>query len=198
MQKLFSHVFEQYNLLQHPFYLAWNEGKLTREQMAVYAGEYGSFIQLISEGWNTAGESEIAKEEEEHFVLWKDFATSLQTKTMGATINQVGDLVAASKKNFQSYAAALGALYAFEAQQPGTASSKLQGLKDHYSAWNADETYFNIHQSDFEEPALLEQKINSLSAEENFLAAEACKETCQLLWNALSGIMEHTHVECLN
>lgn len=198
MQTLFSNVFEQYNLLQHPFYLAWNEGKLTREQMAVYAGEYGSFIQLVSEGWNKVGESEIAKEEEEHFVLWKDFATSLQTKTMGATINQVGNLVTASRKNFQSYAAALGALYAFEAQQPGTASSKLQGLKDHYSAWNADETYFNIHQSDFEEPALLEQKINSLSAEENFLAAEACKETCQLLWNALSGIMEHTHVECLN
>jgi pyrroloquinoline-quinone synthase len=103
-----------------------------------------------------------------------------------------------TKKNFQFYAAALGALYAFEAQQPGTASSKLQGLRDHYSHWHADETYFNIHQSDFEEPALLEEKINFLSPEETLVATEACKETCQLLWNALSGIMDHTHIACLN
>ena len=61
MERLFAHVFEQYNLLQHPFYLAWNEGHLTKEQMAVYAGEYGSFIQLISEGWHAAGEQAIAQ-----------------------------------------------------------------------------------------------------------------------------------------
>jgi pyrroloquinoline-quinone synthase len=198
MQKLFSTVFEQYDLLQHPFYIAWNEGKLTKDQMSVYAGEYGSFIQLISEGWKTVGEHDISKEEEEHYQLWKLFAKSLDAKNMGATISNVTDLVSSAKKNFQSYAGALGALYAFEAQQPATASSKLKGLKDNYSNWNTDETYFHIHQSDFEEPALLEEKINSLSPEEKSVAIESCKETCQLLWNALSGIMDHTHAGCLN
>ncbi len=198
MQKLFSPVFEQYNLLKHPFYLAWNEGNLAKEQMAVYAGEYGSFIQLISEGWLAAGEQAIAKEEEEHYILWKRFAETLQTKNMGATIDKVSDLVNSVKNSFGSYAGALGALYAFEAQQPSTASSKLEGLKKHYNQWQADETYFTIHQSDFQEPALLEEKINSLSKEDKIIAALACEETCSLLWNALTGIMEHTGTQCLN
>ena len=198
MQRLFAPVFEQYNLLQHPFYLAWNQGKLAKEQMAVYAGEYGSFIQLISEGWQAAGEQAIAKEEEDHYILWKNFAGSLETKKMGATIKEVTELVTLVKNSFGSYASTLGALYAFEAQQPLTASSKLEGLKEHYSQWGADETYFTIHQADFEEPALLEEKINSLSKEERLVAALACEETCSLLWNALTGIMEETGVHCLN
>jgi len=198
MQRLFVPVFEQYNLLQHPFYLAWNEGKLTKEQMAVYAAEYGSFIQLISEGWQAAGEQAIAKEEEEHYLLWKNFAGSLETKNMGSTISQVNELVNSVGNSFGSYASALGALYAFEAQQPATASSKLEGLRKHYGSWHADETYFTIHQADFEEPALLEEKINSLSKEDKLVAALACEETCSLLWNALTGIMEHTGVRCLN
>ena len=198
MQTLFSPVFEQYDLLKHPFYLAWNEGRLTKEQLAVYAGEYGSFIQLISEGWQAAGEQAIAKEEEEHYELWKKFAVSLETKTSIATIKEVNALVNSVKNSFRSYAGTLGALYAFEAQQPGTASSKLDGLKKHYSQWAADETYFDIHQSDFEEPALIERKINSLSKEEKLVAALACEETCRLLWQALTGIVEQTGVHCLN
>jgi len=198
MQRLFASVFEQYNLLRHPFYLAWNEGKLTKEQMAIYAGEYGSFIQLISEGWQVAGEQAIAKEEEEHYELWKNFAESLQTENMGATISQVNELVDSVRSSFGSYASALGTLYAFEAQQPATASSKLEGLKKYYSQWQANETYFNIHQSDFEEPALLEEKINALSKEEKLVAALACEETCSRLWNALTGITEQTGVHCLN
>jgi pyrroloquinoline-quinone synthase len=198
MQGLFAHIFEQYNLLQHPFYLAWNEGHLTKEQMAVYAGEYGSFIQLISEGWHAAGEQAIAQEEEEHYVLWRNFSESLGTKNMGATISQVNELVRSVKNCFRSYAGALGALYAFEAQQPATASLKLEGIKRHYNNWQADGTYFTIHQADIEEPALLEKKINSLSKEEKLVAALACEETCNLLWDALTGIMERTGVHCLN
>jgi pyrroloquinoline-quinone synthase len=117
---------------------------------------------------------------------------------MGATIKEVNELVNSVKNNFSSYAGALGALYAFEAQQPATASSKLEGLKNHYNQWQADETYFTIHQADFEEPALLEEKINSLSKEEKLIAALACEETCSRLWKALTGIMEHTGVNCLN
>jgi pyrroloquinoline-quinone synthase len=198
MQRLFPPVFEQYNLLQHPFYLAWNGGRLTKEQMAVYATGYGSFIQLISKGWQAAGEQTIAKEEEEHYVLWKNFAESLGTKHRGANISQVNELVSSVKNCFGSYAGALGALYAFEAQQPATATSKLEGLKKHYSSWLADETYFTIHQADLEEPALLEEKINLLSKEEKLVAALACEKTCNLLWDALTGIMEHTGVHCLN
>jgi len=198
MQRLFPSVFEQYNLLNHPFYVAWNEGRLTREQMSVYASEYGRFIQLISEGWQAVGEAEIAKEEGEHHLLWKSFGSSLDANKSNTpnAVPEVDELVFSVKKSFQSHATALGALYAFEAQQPATASSKLQGLKDHYTAWRADETYFRVHESDFEEPALLEGKINSLSTEHHFAAARACSDTCRLLWNALTGVMNHADIAC--
>ena len=130
--------------------------------------------------------------------IWKNFAESLETKNIGATVKEVTGLVNSVKNSFRSYAGALGALYAFEAQQPATASSKLEGLKKHYSQWEADETYFTIHQADFEEPALLEEKINVLSKEEKLVAALACEETSSLLWSALTGIMEKSGVHCLN
>jgi len=152
--------------------------------------EYGAFIQQISEGWKRVGENEIAEEEQEHFVLWKKFADSLNAGEVEATVPQVSELVSSTNKHFQSYAGAIGALYAFEAQQPGTASSKLQGLKEHYSGWHADETYFTIHEHDFEEPALLEEKFNALSAKEKIMAQTAFENTCSRLWDALTGIMQ--------
>jgi pyrroloquinoline-quinone synthase len=190
MKKIASTAFDKFSLLEHPFYKSWNDGNLTKAQIAVYAQEYGAFIRLISDGWKRVGENEIAEEEQEHFVLWKKFANSLKAGEVEATVPQVSELVTSTNKYFQSYAGAIGALYAFEAQQPGTASSKLQGLKEHYSDWHADETYFTIHQADFAEPALLEEKFNALSAQEKIVAQTACEDTCSHLWDALTGIMQ--------
>jgi pyrroloquinoline-quinone synthase len=180
----------KHNLLQHPFYLAWNEGKLTRDQLALYAGEYGSFIKLISKGWQQTGEPAIAQEENEHYELWQKFAFGLGAKNISASLPSVQNLVETTEENYQTYAGALGALYAFEAQQPDTASSKLEGLKKHYSNWNADETYFKIHATDWEEPAMLEEKINALSDADKAIAHKACESVAQALWNALTGIMD--------
>jgi len=190
MIKKLSQSLEQYNLLQHPFYLAWNEGKLSRAQLALYAGEYGSFINLISKGWQQAGETAIAKEETEHFVIWQRFASSIGSQAIGDSLPAVKQLVSTSEANYQTYAGALGALYAFEAQQPGTTSSKLVGLRKHYGSWKADETYFEIHANDFDEPALLLDKINQLNETDLAAALAACESTCKALWDALSGIMD--------
>jgi pyrroloquinoline-quinone synthase len=194
MKKIAATSFDKFSLLKHPFYRAWNDGNLSQPQIAVYAQEYGAFIHLIGEGWQRVGENKIAEEEQEHYLLWKNFAQSLNAGRIKATVQQVNELVNSTKNCFQSYAGAIGALYAFEAQQPDTASSKLQGLRTHYSDWHADETYFTIHAEDFEEPALLEEKFNSLSAQEKIIAQTACEETCSHLWDALTGIMEHQEV----
>jgi pyrroloquinoline-quinone synthase len=190
MNNSFSETFKQYNLLQHPFYLAWNEGTLTRGQLALYAAEYGSFIKLISKGWQQTGEQEIAQEEIEHFELWQHFAGSIGSTSIAANLPSVKQLVSTTESNYTSYAGALGALYAFEAQQPATATSKLEGLRKHYSSWNADETYFKVHENDLHEPAMLEAKINMLNESDKAIAESACASTCKALWDALSGIME--------
>lgn len=190
MNNTFKDTLEQHSLLKHPFYLAWNEGTLTRDQLALYAGEYGSFIQLISKGWQQAGEEAIAQEEVEHYDLWQKFAVSLGTNLIAPNLPSVKNLVSETETHYKNYASALGALYAFEAQQPATAASKLEGLKKHYSNWNADETYFEIHATDFAEPAMLEEKINALNENDRAIAHEACASTTKALWNALSGIMD--------
>jgi len=190
MNNTFKQTLEQHSLLKHPFYLAWNEGTLTREQLALYAGEYGSFIQLISKGWEQAGEKAIAAEEVEHYDLWQKFAATLGTNNIAPTLASVKNLVSTTEAHYKNYASALGALYAFEAQQPATAASKLEGLKKHYSNWNADETYFEIHATDFVEPAMLEEKINALNEADRAIAQEACASTTKALWDALTGIMD--------
>ncbi len=190
MNNSFSETFKQYNLLQHPFYLAWNEGKLTQKQLALYAAEYGSFIKLISKGWLKAGEHEIAVEEMEHYELWQNFAGSIGSKSIAANLPSVKQLVTTTEYHYSTYPGALGALYAFEAQQPSTTTSKLDGLRKHYSHWKADEIYFTIHANDYEEPAMLEEKINGLNENDKAIALSACESTCKGLWDALSGIME--------
>jgi pyrroloquinoline-quinone synthase len=190
MNNTFSETLKQHNLLQHPFYLAWNEGKLTRGQLALYAGEYGSFISLISQGWEQTGEQAIAEEEIEHYALWKNFAVSVGADRIGANLASAKQLVSTTESCYSTYAGALGALYAFEAQQPATASSKLDGLRKHYSHWKADETYFKVHENDLAEPAMLEEKISLLSENDQAIAQSACASTCKALWDALTGIME--------
>lgn len=185
----FSEIFEQYNLLKHPFYLAWNEGRLTQQQLALYAGEYGCFIKLISKGWQQVNEERIAIEETEHFDLWQNFALSVGSESIAANLLSTKQLIKITEDNYTTYAGALGALYAFEKQQPSTAASKLEGLRKHYSNWNADETYFKVHEHDLYEPALLEEKINMLSEADKATATAACAASCKALWNALSGIM---------
>ena len=188
---IYPEIFKQYNLLDHPFYRAWNEGKLTRNQLSLYAQQYGSFIKLISEGWQHAKEEAIATEEQEHYELWQKFGNSINQPVNNYFLPAVEALTISTRQNYKTYAGALGALYAFEAQQPATATSKLQGLKEHYSNWNIDETYFNIHADDIEEPALLEAKMNTLSEEEKLAAHNACEATCDLLYNALTAIYHY-------
>jgi pyrroloquinoline-quinone synthase len=196
--KVCSEIFLEYNLLNHPFYLAWSEGRLTCSQLSLYARQYGSFIKLITEGWRSVNEEAIATEEQEHYELWQKFGNSLNKEVTNAFFPAVHELVTTTKENYRTYAGALGALYAFEAQQPATATSKLQGLKEHYRKWNVDETYFTIHANDVEEPALLEEKMNALSSADRSIAYDACATTCRLLYNALTDIYNYTEVALQN
>jgi pyrroloquinoline-quinone synthase len=189
METAFSSSIEKWNLLNHPFYRAWNNGSLPAEKLKQYAAEYGAFISTIGHGWAAAGEPMIAAEESEHFEIWKKFANSLGVNKIYASAKEVKELVKISNENYSTYSTALGCLFAFEAQQPHTTASKKAGLSQHYSALNADETYFDIHMSDEEEQQLLLQKIEMLSPEEKMKATVACEKTCEALWNALSGIM---------
>ena len=183
-------IIAKHSLLQHPFYQAWAAGTLPVAALSDYAREYGAFIDTISHGWNVVGEPTIAQIEEEHADLWDNtFASGLGTSVTSPHIPQVAELVEISRELFSERTTALGALYAFEAQQPQTALSKLKGLKEHYTQLpESCGKYFEVHQEDYDEPALLAAEIDSLSDRDRERALGACGRMARGLYDALTGI----------
>ena len=177
------------NLLEHPFYQAWNAGTLPVDALRTYASEYGAFIRMLPTGWETLGDRETAAEEHEHAEMWDTFAAALGTRVTGATsIAEVTTLTQTAAKLFSRPATALGGLYAFEAQQPATAQSKLDGLKKHYSLPVEVEPYFEVHSHNEQEAQKILAQIEALPPAEQEQAWQACAQMAQGLWDALSGI----------
>ena len=180
----------KWNLLENPFYRAWSDGTLPQEALRTYAGEYGALISLMPSGWKTLSDYEIAQEEREHLELWNNFAQGLGTKAGQAQIAQVRKLVETTQRLFSVPTAALGALYAFESQQPATARSKLEGLKAFYNLPQTVEPYFEIHSHNQHESEKLLDRIELLSSQEQEEALGACETMSVALWDALIGIYE--------
>jgi pyrroloquinoline-quinone synthase len=189
----FATSLERWNLHNHPFYQAWSAGTLPVSALVEYARDWGSFVRVIDRGWETVGKAEYAAEERVHAELWDDFAAALGTTAVdSASIPALARLRATAERLFTaSEASALGALYAFEAQQPGTSKSKLDGLRAHYNLESKSEYYFAVHQDDHAEAEWIAGAIAGLSPAEREVAEAACEELCHALWDGLSGIYDH-------
>ena len=184
---------EPWNLLNHPFYRAWNEGTLPTEALKTYAAEYGSFIAGIDTGWEMVGHDEHAAEEREHAALWEQFARTLGTTISTPRVAQVEKLMDVSRRLFSDPATAWGALYAFEAQQPATAATKLTGLDAHYPVAKAGRTYFEVHADDLYEADMILAALEGANGETLDMALAGCSEMAAALWDSLTGIYDqHT------
>lgn len=192
MKQKLDAVLEKWNLLQHPFYQAWSAGTLPVDALQVYAREYGDFIATLPRAWETLNDAETAEEEREHAELWTDFTAALGGFTSPASLLQTLNLVRASDALFASRASALGALYAFESQQPATTQSKLDGLKTHYQLPQGVEPYFEVHSANWHESEKILRQIALLPADEQEDALAACEQMASSLWHALTGIHEAT------
>lgn len=195
MKQQLDTVLEKWNLLKHPFYQAWSAGTLPVDALQVYAREYGNFIATLPHGWETLNDAETADEEREHAEMWTDFTAALGSFTADASLPQTANLVSTSRTLFAARASALGAMYAFEAQQPATAQSKLDGLKTHYKLPQGVEPYFEVHAKNWHESEKILRMIESLPADEKAEALIACDKMAQSLWDALTGIHDAT---CVN
>ena len=178
----------KYNLLKHPFYQAWSAGELPVEALKCYAREYGAFISTLPKGWETLNDAETAEEETEHIEMWEDFADGLDTEISDAQIPQVKTLLNTADNLFSDSETALGALYAFEAQQPETAKSKLAGLKAFYQLPEKVEPYFVTHSHNEHEAEKILERIGALSTASQKTVVQACEQMSSALWDALTGI----------
>ena len=176
------------NLLEHPFYRAWSAGTLPASSLAAYAREYGAFVATLPHAWATLGDAETAEEEREHARLWDAFARALQTAVGEAEVPEVRALVDLASRQFAEPASAAGALYAFERQQPATATSKLEGLRAFYSLGPEAERYFDEHTRNQHEAEKLAARIDGMDADGRARAAAACRDMSEALWDALTGL----------
>jgi len=200
-------------MLKHPFYQAWTEGRLPIESLRAYARQYFHHVEafpravsavhsacpdrdgrrMLAE--NLAEEEGIEAGKQDHASLWLMFASGLGESAdavRGQELN--GDTQALidtfHRLSRQSYAAGLGALYAYESQFPGVASAKIEGLIDRYGI--SDEQtlrFFRVHESaDVEHSAACRSLLDRLPESERAEAVAAGEELAAALWNFLSGV----------
>ncbi|MDQ8039448.1 MAG: CADD family putative folate metabolism protein [Rickettsiella sp.] len=214
--QLLDRQLNEKHLLKHPLYQAWSAGKLSLEDLRMYACQYyhhvEAFPRYISATHSNCyssharqilldnlNDEEGFNNEESHPVLWLQFAKGLglceETVKNSTPLPETKQLIA----NFlslsrSSYAEGLGALYAYERQIPQTAASKIAGLKKFYSIEDsATLKFFIVHrEADIEHSETTKRLIQELPVEEKINAEKAAKKIAQSVWNLLSGIQAQT------
>lgn len=180
-------IVAQFDLNTHPFYVDWRMGTLPKEKLVDYSGEYGRFVATIADGWETTGHPHYAEEEREHDALWQEFRAEIGFRT-ASDRPETDVLETAARRLFSDAATAPGALYAFEAQQPKTAQSKLDGLNEHYAVTERGKEYFRVHASDFAEAEELRRVVEGMSEADFARTKTACAVMCATMWSALDAV----------
>lgn len=200
-------------MLSHPFYQAWTEGRLPLDTLRAYARQYFHHVEafpravsavhsacpdrdgrrMLAE--NLAEEEGVECGKQDHATLWLMFACGLGEDEASVRAQQLNPETAALIDTFRrlsrrSYAAGLGALYAYESQFPGVATAKIEGLVDRYGI--ADEEtlrFFRVHATaDVEHSAVCRALLDRLPDDQKAEAVAAGDELAGALWNFLSGV----------
>jgi pyrroloquinoline-quinone synthase len=209
------------SILAHPFYVAWQRGELTREQLGTYASFYyphvAAFPGYLERARNRAANSVVRAELENnladelanpapHNELWLDFAQEFGVDRVALVAAQPRPGAAAVVETFNARtsgdtAGALAALYAYESQQPEVAKQKVAGLRERYGVTDGKSlAYFEVHaQSDVrhsvgERQAIMQCLTEGASHES---VMESAGEALDAYWRLLDGICEEAQIsEC--
>mgnify|MGYP001584675992 CR=1 FL=1 len=216
-------IIAEKSLLKHPFYQAWTMGTLTREDLAHYAQQYyhqeARFPRFVSAVHSDCPElktrqvllDNLNHEEsgpENHPELWLRFAESVGASRESVTGSLPAPATKACMKAFADltrggWVAGVAALYAYEAQQPGVAKTKIEGLKAKYGLDSKEALgFFQVHEtvdvwhSESEKQILLDQAAKNPDLKQDIKAAVA--QACDALNGLLDGVCEARGIVCLN
>ena len=180
----------RWNVLDHPFYVRWERGELSRDELAHYAGQYRHAVVALAETAAATGDAEHAAEEAAHIDLWDDFAVALEAPQAEAT-RETRECVDAWRRHDVLEARAV--LYAIEAGQPDLSSTKLAGLTEHYGFTAGDQgtAYCSLHAERDHEHAAASRDVLAIVEEEDRLV-QAAEAALRGNWRLLDGVCSHS------
>lgn len=207
------------SMLSHPFYQAWEEGRLSRDALKAYAKQYFHHVEafpravsavhancpdpkgrrLLAE--NLAEEEGLGEGRDDHATLWLGFAAGMGTgerEVRAVKLNPETERLIDTFRRLsrRSYAAGLGALYAYESQLPQVAKTKIKGLVERYDA-NDPSTlrFFEVHEAaDVEHSDVCRELLDALPESDRAEAHAAACELADALRGFLTGMQRETGI----
>ena len=207
----------KFDLLCHPFYKAWSEGQLTRDDLREYALDYYEHVRafptylaelamrldeghtrraLLANMGEEMGHENGKHAGPSHAELWMDFAEGMGAGKEFArpVLSEMKELV----QHFNDVASegtveeGLAAFYAYESQVPRIATEKERGLRAWYGADDKTCSYFTLHQTADVYHSQVWRKLLEKQVAENAEGAEralaAAETAAAKLWGALDGM----------
>lgn len=211
-------IIAERRLLDHPYNVAWREGRLTLEDVRTYGRQYfhhvDHFPRYVSAVHSNTPDFDVRQmllanlidEEqgsENHPELFLRFCegTGLQRDEVveAERRQETIDCVETFRRlaQDQRHLAGLAALYAYESQQHELSASKVQRLDVHYGI--IDERayqFFKVHieadvwHSEVERKAILRA---AQTDEDRALVKQAVTEACDAVWRLFDGIDAQRH-----
>lgn len=207
---------DKYGLLEHPFYLAWFRGELSRDDLLRYAERYyhhiASLPHYLTQVIIRTSEVRVVVAAAQHLMdelaggyvdgkphteLWLDFVQGMggdrkhvQVVRPPDEINQlINRYMRLAKQG--SVIENLAALYAYESQVQRLSSEQLRALKECYEADESTCRYFAVHASEHAEhdQVCLEQIAAQVQSGANRdIALNTAETAAKWLSTALDGI----------
>jgi pyrroloquinoline-quinone synthase len=188
----------RWNVLEHPFYVRWSAGELSREELARYSGQYRHAVEAIaamsSRAADDAPESQElrshANEEAAHVELWDGFVGTVGGSPSATATPETAECVRAWTAD-DGLLPTMARLYAIESGQPGISRIKRAGLVDLYGIPEGSGTeYFRVHEGRdaghaAEVRDLIERRARPEDADELVAAAESA---FRANWRLLDGV----------
>jgi pyrroloquinoline-quinone synthase len=197
----FAAVAAEHDVLEHPFYVRWTEGSLTREELAAYSGQYRHAVVALAAASRhaapaTAGAlrehlEEHAAEETAHVELWDRFVAETGGDAGAEATPESAACASAWEGQGRDVLATLVALYAIESAQPKISEVKRDGLVDLYGfSPGAATDYFDVHAGlDAEHAAAHREFIEpALAGADHDALLDAAREVLDANWKLLDGV----------
>ena len=182
-------------MLKHPLYRAWTEGRLQLDTLRAYSRQYFHHVEAFPRAVSAVhsacpdrhGRRMLAENLAEACGLGES-VDKVRAQPLNPETQALIDTF--RKLSRQSYAAGLGALYAYESQFPAVASAKIEGLVERYGITDEDTLrFFRVHESaDVEHSAVCRGLLDRLPDEDRAEAVAAGEELAGALWDFLSGV----------